>query len=706
MTTQNIWERDTRSFVYLHERRTRYPSIARTKNGNLLGLFTRQTEEQENKGIGDLLLVRRSLDGKWWMRPEVVFEGLDGEPRAAGTMTTLSSGCIIAPFVLLRDADTTSELRVLISADDGESWFASQPISQKFLVWGMPNGRPFELNGSLVMPVFGALSKNDLLATRHCCGLLRSFDNGKTWEDWSLIAYSLKENFSFEYPALLPLKDGSLVAILTARRLARGIDAPQVLMRCFSEDGGLTWTEPEQLCVGAWPCLASVDENTTVCAYTVWSSWGEMRLLVSYDGFKTFKQDQPFVEHGWLPIPESYPKEGPIKVTHVEQGRPYWAYQPIPLPPVVPYLGGDWDAGHYGFPTALTLSEERFIVLLGNRQKGSVYTNPSREREMPIEPERIEAITFERLPAVKKTAPRVTRAKMRDRWEIASSWTPDEWREKAEQPPSGVSLVLKSGRWLRVTSEMVGEYHEGTNNIVGCERGYWVFARQDGLHYRCELRASYSDDQGRTWIDAKLASPVPLASAVHPAGDVFEDFDGTIIAPFYGYFNDQDMSCSLYVSALCRSHDGGLSWGDWSIIGYDKEQRFSAYSETAVLPMPSGVWVAFMRTEVRTGVPFMGGMISRAISTDRGYTWTSPEICFPGSQSAAVVLPDGGIVSIVRTHSRQASGVYFSYDLGNTWNYALAGPYNTQSAAMLDENHFWVYAGNEVVIYRKVNKRL
>src|SRR4051794_3780748 len=61
-----LWERDTRSFVYLSERQARYPSITKTGKGQLLVLLTRRTEAQEKAGAGDLLLVRRSVDGKWW----------------------------------------------------------------------------------------------------------------------------------------------------------------------------------------------------------------------------------------------------------------------------------------------------------------------------------------------------------------------------------------------------------------------------------------------------------------------------------------------------------------------------------------------------------------------------------------------------------------------------------------------------------------
>ena len=53
----------------------------------------------------------------------------------------------------------------------------------------------------------------------------------------------------------------------------------------------------------------------------------------------------------------------------------------------------------------------------------------------------------------------------------------------------------------------------------------------------------------------------------------------------------------------------------------------------------------------------------------------------------------------VRTTDRSAPAVYFSRDHGATWDYALAGPYNT--AGLRDERTFWINANNEVLIYRK-----
>jgi hypothetical protein len=65
-------------------------------------------------------------------------------------------------------------------------------------------------------------------------------------------------------------------------------------------------------------------------------------------------------------------------------------------------------------------------------------------------------------------------------------------------------------------------------------------------------------------------------------------------------------------------------------------------------------------------------------------------------------LPGGEIAFIVRSTSRQNSSVYFSRNLGETWDYALEGAYNTSMAGLLDEKRFWVWANNEALIYERL----
>src|SRR5438270_11797845 len=94
--------------------------------------------------------------------------------------------------------------------------------------------------------------------------------------------------------------------------------------------------------------------------------------------------------------------------------------------------------------------------------------------------------------------------------------------------------------------------------------------------------------------------------------------------------------------------------------------------------------------------------VTRSVSLDQGGTWSEPKQAVVGSQPATIVLPGGELAFVVRSTGRQAPSVYFSRDLGKTWDYALEGAYNTSMASMLDEDRFWVWANNEALIYRRV----
>lgn len=701
------WERDIREIVYRHEGRTRYPSIVKTGSGKQLVLFTSQTREQEDAREGDLLLIRRSKAGRWWFGPEKIFTGENCVPRAPGTMTVLEGGRIIAPFAVLSESETKSVIRMLVSEDDGKTWNCETPEITSPFYWLMPCGRTFEYAGRLVMPVFGALSESDLQEMRHSCGLLYSSDGGGTWDAFVMTAVG-NEEWSYEYPAVMPLNDGSICALVTARRADPYMDAPMVIMRTYSSDHGKTWPVPEQLCVGAWPGITKIDEETVACAYTVWCAWGEVKLLISGDGFRTFGLDQCAVEHGWLPIPSDYPKKSIYKDKEllIEEYRNYWAYNPIPLPPAVPYMKGDWKAGHYGF-AAVMPDEGNLTVVLGNMQKGNVYVNPVSEQNIPVEWEGIETVSFRPLKTVRGNKP-LRKAGIKDRWAVSESWSAEEYEEKTGNPlPSGaaantgVSLVLGSGRRIRVNVKYLTDIRKAKSRIIGNQKGYWVWY-EDGLHFKSEMEFSYSDDRGATWIKAPIRMPDPMTAAFQ-GGPMFEDNGGTLVLPVYGYLSYPDMNLSRYVSGVYRSHDRGITWGDFSIVGYDRDEGFYIFNETSIYPASDELWVAFIRTEVRTNVPWLGATMMRLESNDKGYTWSEPEPCFPGSQSAVIDLPDGGMALIVRSTGRQQNGVYFSYDHGITWDYAIAGPYNTQAAGMLDKDRFWIFAGNEVLVYKRQN---
>ena len=209
------WARQKRITVHDSLRRAAYPSITRTRDGSLLVMFTRQSQSQEEEGRGELVLSRSINQGQSWIAPEVVYRGRVGEPRAMGTMTTLRSGRIIAPFAELSDGGLENHVRMLHANSRSDQWRIEEISVQSPFVWWVPCGRIIEtLQGTLVMPIYGATSHANLRATIHGCALLRSTDGGSTWGDWSWIVQGHKPvvgavrttQFSFEAPSVVVIR--------------------------------------------------------------------------------------------------------------------------------------------------------------------------------------------------------------------------------------------------------------------------------------------------------------------------------------------------------------------------------------------------------------------------------------------------------------------------------------------------------------------
>ena len=693
---KGFWQRGERVFAYLGENRTRYASVAQTPEGRLLILFTHQTRAQEEAGTGELWLLRRSRDGRWWEQPEPIYQGMAAEPRAYGTLTTLDSGRLIAPFVELDNRNASSQVQLLTSDDKGHTW-ESAPVAAEPLLWAAPCGRPFAWGDELILPLFGALDAAALQHTRLCCGLLRSRDGGRTWGDWSLLAGAEQtDEISCEFPAVLPLADGTILALFTARRLKAQphlpLDVPQTLRRTSSSDGGHTWSPSEHLAVGCWPSLTRIDEQTVACCFAGWAGWGDMGLMFSSNGFRSISQRLPghsFVNHGWLP---GY---GPT-----DGWGTGWARDPIPLPPVVPHLEGNWNAGHYGFSAGLALDEGPLLMVLGQRQRTQYDT------QVPIEKERIETIAIERRGDQEPAGPTTPHGTPAAPWRLAEHWSVAEWQARTGEPLEN-AFVLQSGRQVRLQSAtLIPDWHETWYNAtLGHEKGYPVsilgyrIGREWAGKSLTRFAAAYMEDGSRTWREAGTNDSGPLHTAAFPGGNLIEESDGTLVTPVYGYQTGADIGIHLYTCTLVRSHDQGRTWGDWSIIACDEERRRN-FSETALVPFADGTWVVFMCSECVYGVPYEL-ITCRAVSSDRGRTWSAPEPCAAAGVYGCLALPDGGIA--VAAQNTCGWGLTISYNYGRTWDYALPATYAPTRTGVLDEKTFWIYDqhGAIVSLYRR-----
>lgn len=730
------WERVGRVAVYDAPRRARYPSIAKAADGTLLVLLTQQTAEQEAAGGGDLLLVRSSDDGKTWSPPQVVYQGKDCEPRAVGTMTALAHGRIIAPFAEMRDAQATCAVRILTSGDGGQSWQASDPAVTLPLAWWAPCGKMIETaGGTLVMPVYGALSRADLKATIHNCGLLRSRDGGKTWGDFTWIAKgpgavvgaAPATRFSFESPVVQPLADGRWLAMIAARRLNKagngptianeGPGVPQLLCRLWSSDRGRTWSKPDQLTPGASPALAAVGKFT-ICANTSWNAYGNMLLLVSHDGFESLHQQVRMTIRGWLRGRTNRPQE-------------------MPLPPTVPHLAQKWMFAPYGFPSALPLDENNLVVVFNRSQRGEAQIEGPQTRKIPYEKECIHAVFYRRTPMKGDLAepPAKKAPDPSGRWVLVDRITVPvhgvlaqmpcgdlvgpvdgkfsrssdggrTWQEVegAKFPGETSALssafsVLRSGRWLIGVrkNNKPGARRTHLTTQMGMRGGYPIF-KERGHFLDWSVVVSHSDDEGKTWHEGEPTKG-PLKWACPATWHFIERPDGTVWLPLYGCVTDEEVDSYSGSNCIIRSGDGGKTWGDPTFIfrtnprGPDDFQPEPRFSEMDIVQVPNGHLVAFSRCEYAVKGPRGYGATELSVSTDSGRTWRRTGANLVGvSQQTGVVLPDGGIAFTYRSHSWQQPGVAVSYDEGRSFRYLLGGPYETINAFMTAEKEFVVFS--------------
>ncbi|MFV1968240.1 MAG: exo-alpha-sialidase, partial [Pirellulaceae bacterium] len=600
------------------------PSIALNEEGELLLMFTHKASNM------DVLAVARSSDqGKTWTEPKTVYSFGSVLPKALGTLTRLSSGQFLAPFV-----QEPGTVRILSSADDGKTWEASRPIDCSPLENATPYSRLVELDDELLMPIYGRLSVAGKKAP--CSGLLRSKDEGKTWGDFSVIACDRQDGkAAFGATAVHADPSGRLLALIS-------VDG-KFLYRSTSADGGRTWSAPDQrlmasnaALVTVGPTLACVNQaNGTVRVQfsdNLFDSWrcdrmldyditGEHVSAVALDNDRLLlvhdRDMQKRRGHGTL-------VNGGIEVAMMQRNP---AAPPFPKNIIPAEKRDRWELSKpfttsipTGFGEVTQTPEGRLLAYSGD----GIFESGD------------EGKTFQKI----RTAPKATHN-------------------------AGLIGVLRSGRWLLAYADW-SEVDQATDwtgqrRKAPSQDGY-AYYEQTGVKGFNTIRAYYSDDQGRTWHGGEQPIVAPLVWS-NPEGRFINLEDGTVLMTTYGCLSHEDTAGRIDCAGLYRSTDGGKTWGDFTRVAYDEDGNKIAYNEMDVQTMPDGTWVAVIRTEWRNHSGGEASSSSVCFSTDQGRTWTKPEFAFIGAVPMLALLPDGGLACATSFNK-----VRFSYDGGHTWS--------------------------------------
>ena len=215
---------------------------------------------------GAILTTRSADHGRTWSDPMAVF-ALPGWDCAGGNRSILLPDGSLLMFVFKarwcarenEPAERESHVLTTRSYDGGRTWNAFEGEVQLFDGWTEPYAHGKLLltaDGKWLLPVHGADSLGDTTYST----LSVSSDEGQSWTRRSVIARSGEINY-YETD-LVCLDNGRWVGVI------RTNDPPFDSYRVFSDDDGLTWTDPQRTgFLGPTPRLFTLRSGALLCAY-------------------------------------------------------------------------------------------------------------------------------------------------------------------------------------------------------------------------------------------------------------------------------------------------------------------------------------------------------------------------------------------------------------------------------------------------------
>ena len=242
-----------------------FPSIMKLRSGELLSVFIEELQHgtppwAAQPASGKLWMTSSTDWGRSWSEPAPFLDTpLDDRhcytlQLADGDLAAFWWGQPVA-FGVAGIFNFTSR-----SKDGGRTW--SDPVRVRNGKSAPPGTRvpgirggfsltvpPTELpDGSMVMPIHSLGSVERALPE---IGILRSYDGGRTWGDYSTIAYDPEGRISYVEPAVARLRSGKWIAVTrTEIPVYPDRTHPYKLgptLTCNSTDEGRTWTKPCKL---------------------------------------------------------------------------------------------------------------------------------------------------------------------------------------------------------------------------------------------------------------------------------------------------------------------------------------------------------------------------------------------------------------------------------------------------------------------------
>jgi len=176
-----------------------------------------------------------------------------------------------------------NEARLTRSLDGGYTWEDPRPINIDDYMGFIPFGQCIALeDGSMLMPLYGGFDWKDHKKSPAMSAVLRSTDQGLTWEPWTVIAEGMNET------TLLPRKGERLMAVMRS-------DQDKHLYQSIAHMKTLEWTEPVKIVDHHPGCLVRLSSGHILLAYGVRTGPSGARGIISTDEGESWLSDRQII---------------------------------------------------------------------------------------------------------------------------------------------------------------------------------------------------------------------------------------------------------------------------------------------------------------------------------------------------------------------------------------------------------------------------
>ncbi len=296
-----------------------WPTLCRDEEGNLYTVFSGDRLTHVCP-YGKTIMCKSTDGGKTWTEVGVINDSVMDD-RDAGILYIGSGKMVISYFchhlpTYLNDSERANILEearkagvydevnaklldmeqnpdkynkqgnyVRISEDYGATW--GDPIK---LPVSAPHGPILHSSGKLL---YAGKISHDTNYHDAQLALFESPDQGKTWNPVSAIPvpYGLSLGNMWEM-SLVELAGGRLLAAIRVQDAGLPSDWDFTMYTCYSDDGGRSWSTPEETGIcGSPPQLTRLSDGSVVLSYTRRIYPHTIRAVVSTDGGETWSEE-------------------------------------------------------------------------------------------------------------------------------------------------------------------------------------------------------------------------------------------------------------------------------------------------------------------------------------------------------------------------------------------------------------------------------